>query len=672
MKRKNQIRKIRNSYLFILIGFFTLILAFVAIQNTGIATERPIITSQDQWSLENVSGESQRSLFSLSESFTNKAVPTNNWYLPLMYAQNKDPIFVIPYSINFDGDKINFANTPKNVTSNLIHKPHIPEFGLKVSQIYKKELESVGDFSVKGNFLDIDNNTVGSITLSKGVPLTFLELNTKIIDLIFYTEKFSVETINENNLLIEVGENIYLISSSTLNSFKNNTLSFKEDKNYITVSLLPSKDKVSNYIDIALNRVVDTKVELTVRENQLEAEYRIFTNNGKDTLYGLIPSLLRNVSQMGETLNISFDTLRGTQEIFKGQSYKVNLSIPQISDEFQVDLSLTEIEELENFLKDDSLEVPNSGSYFAGKDLFRLSNMYAASNLLENKELFQTIENTLLSELKNWFSYSVGETSKYFEYNRAMGGIIGRNAEFGSEGFNDHHFHYGHFIYSMAMVCRINTDFCSEYKGIVELLIKNIASEDRKGEVFPRFRVFDFYEGHSWASGTTTFGDGNNQESVSEAINAWYAIYLFGKATNNSALENLGISLYTIEIESAKNYWWNYYSDQSIFPKEYEPGYASLVWGGKVEEATFFSSRKEASMGIIVIPVSGGSGYIYNPAVAKRLISRLSNVEAYPIFDDLINQYKMINQLEYKSINKWSLDPINSKGHSYLLSKVYK
>jgi len=72
---------------------------------------------------------------------------------------------------------------------------------------------------------------------------------------------------------------------------------------------------------------------------------------------------------------------------------------------------------------------------------------------------------------------------------------------------------------------------------MVELLIREIASPDRNDPLFPFLRNFDPYAGHSWASGNAQFADGNNQESSSEAMNAWYGIILWGELTGNRRLQ---------------------------------------------------------------------------------------------------------------------------------------
>ena len=69
----------------------------------------------------------------------------------------------------------------------------------------------------------------------------------------------------------------------------------------------------------------------------------------------------------------------------------------------------------------------------------------------------------------------------------------------------------------------------------------DIASGRRGDPAFPFFRVFDPYAGHSWAAGDAVAGDGNNQESSSEAMAAWTAFVLLGELRGDRTLRDLGI-----------------------------------------------------------------------------------------------------------------------------------
>jgi len=129
-----------------------------------------------------------------------------------------------------------------------------------------------------------------------------------------------------------------------------------------------------------------------------------------------------------------------------------------------------------------------------------------------------------------------------------------------------------------------------------------------------------------------------------------------------------------MEVNSAQNYWWNTYQDTSIFGSKYEYDYASLIWGGKFEVNTFFSNRPEATLSIIILPVSGGSLYLKDKPHATRVLDHLNRLigQNYILFEDVINQYKMINGFNYKPVSDLKLDPINSYSYTYLQSLYFK
>ena len=64
---------------------------------------------------------------------------------------------------------------------------------------------------------------------------------------------------------------------------------------------------------------------------------------------------------------------------------------------------------------------------------------------------------------------------------------------------------------------------------------------DRADTRFPFLRSHDAYAGHSWAAGHGDFGDGNNQESSSESMNFATAAILWGEATGQTDIRDLGV-----------------------------------------------------------------------------------------------------------------------------------
>ena len=85
-------------------------------------------------------------------------------------------------------------------------------------------------------------------------------------------------------------------------------------------------------------------------------------------------------------------------------------------------------------------------------------------------------------------------------------------------------------------------------------MISDIAEPSRASAWYPFMRYKDWFAGHGWASGLFAFADGKNQESTSESVMAWYAIYLWGQASENTRLKDLGRLMTALEIRTAHKY----------------------------------------------------------------------------------------------------------------------
>ena len=121
------------------------------------------------------------------------------------------------------------------------------------------------------------------------------------------------------------------------------------------------------------------------------------------------------------------------------------------------------------------------------------------------------------------------------------------NADFGNGHYNDHHFHYGYFLYAAPVAAHLDPLWGQSYTDKVQLLLRDIANPNAKDPYFPQFRHFDWYLGHSWASGIISSPNGKNQESTSEGVNAHFGIHLWGKATEHWPLAEMGESMMLME-----------------------------------------------------------------------------------------------------------------------------
>ena len=226
----------------------------------------------------------------------------------------------------------------------------------------------------------------------------------------------------------------------------------------------------------------------------------------------------------------------------------------------------------------------------------------------------------------------------YFAYDPAMTSVIAKYPEFGNERLNDHHFHYGYYIRTAAVLAQLDPAYVSQVQAPVNQMVADIANADRQSVKFPYLRTFDVYEGHSWADGFAKFADGNDEESSSEAIQAWYSLYLWSQVTHSTSLQSTALYLYTTEIQSVKEYWFGL---NELYTAPYQHSIASVVWGGKVDFATWFSPDPNEVYGIQLLPFTPGSAYL----------GQLPNIAPY--FADLQAHGGRINGIWGDLLIKW-------------------
>ena len=145
---------------------------------------------------------------------------------------------------------------------------------------------------------------------------------------------------------------------------------------------------------------------------------------------------------------------------------------------------------------------------------------------------------------------------------------------------------------------------------MVELLIRDYAG-GRNDSLFPYLRNFDPANGFSWASGHANFVLGNNNESTSEAANAYGAIILYGLITGNEELVERGMYLHASSTATYWEYWNNIdrfrgfaNTDRDNFPSDYTKMTTSIIWGNGMVFSTWFSGAYAHILGIQGLPLS--------------------------------------------------------------------
>ncbi len=404
-------------------------------------------------------------------------------------------------------------------------------------------------------------------------------------------------------------------------------------KTYCSIALLPDKalSTLKLFASYAHNHVVDTTCSWTYeqKKQQIKTVFtftsRSFEGKKRGTIFALYPHQWSAAKAM--FLQGNYVSVRGPMKIAAGDSFTTIHPYPGVLPEIPLSKECDR-ELLATYLRQ-AKKRPVSNpqdTYWHGKSLNTLVNLKSTATQAGGKTEAAAFTKELRERLERWFTVPGGENrnAQYFYYNKTWSTLIGHKPSYGtSDQLNDHHFHYGYFIRAAADLARYAPSWASHsaWGGMVELLINDIACPDRDNSMFPFLRCFDPYAGHAWASGSALFADGNNQESCSESMNAWTGIILWGEATQNRKLRDLGIYLYATELAAINAYWFDV--EDRLFPSSYKQSCAALIWGGKTDFATWFSGEPEHIHGIIMLPIQSGSLYlgVYPEYVRRNLES---------------------------------------------------
>jgi hypothetical protein len=162
--------------------------------------------------------------------------------------------------------------------------------------------------------------------------------------------------------------------------------------------------------------------------------------------------------------------------------------------------------------------------------------------------------------------------------------------------------------------------------------------------------------------------DGNNQESSSEAMNSWAAIYLWGLASGNTTYRDLGICGYVTEQSAVEEYYFN---TNGLYSTPYSHTTVGILWGGKADYGTWFGNEQEYIHGIQFIPMNPAMLYLgYNPAFAAGNYANMligDNDPEQQWKDTLWNYQALFNPVT--ALSRYSdsavFDSGNSKTFSY-------
>ncbi|KAF2468624.1 endo-1,3-beta-glucanase Engl1 [Lindgomyces ingoldianus] len=271
-------------------------------------------------------------------------------------------------------------------------------------------------------------------------------------------------------------------------------------------------------------------------------------------------------------------------------------------------------------------ETPDSESfYYAGKSLAKLATLgWVVKDVLNNP----TLVSLALTKLKEEFQVYVQNKQKYMLfYDDDWKGIVSSagftnspGADFGNTYYNDHHFHWGYFVYTAAVIGYLDPDWLNQgdSRAWVNMLVKDFAESDKQGRDYPFSRSFDWWAGHSWAKGLLESADGKDEESSSEDGFASFAVKMWGRTSGNVMMEKRGNLMLAIQARSFSNYFYMLDNNTNAPPQFIGNKISGVFFDNKVDHTTYFGPDSYLISSIHILPISPATSYLRSKAFVRE------------------------------------------------------
>lgn len=671
------------------------------------------------------SGEGSPQDTQYTTSNVSRPIPTNDWWSSLVFESMSSPLYAHPVSAKAVAAGLDLWNPTDWTYSNGDHPDGIAMMDTTTdltighsgtSSFSDARLDGYGDWHVASKWGDGTSTTL-TTTIAQGSPYVYCEYEGGGARLAFPSAP-TVFADNGNVLGVEINGHAYGLyapgDASWSGQGSSELTSGLGSSNYLTVAALPeaTSTALSDFEQYAYNFVTDTTVSWIYDEAGGEVTTTFdFTLNQKaesaaaGTMAALFPHQHKYTSE--SFTGYTYTSARGTMKTVGGvgsftTSYSFPGVLPFMPDEGTYDdtelASYVDEEEANNTLIEQGPERPGDGTYWSGKNYGRLSELIPIAEQVGDTTAANYFINGdsdtvgMKDDLEIWLDASASGDSRsedVFYYDDNWGTLIGYNDSFGSgEDLNDHHFHYGYYIRGASEVARHDSTWAqdSNWGAMVDLLVRDYANWEHPDESasldpasnprdsFPFLRNFSPFEGHSWASGNAAFAEGNNQESSSEAINAYASMLFWAEYTGNTAMRDAAAYLYITEVRAIQEYWFDV--DDTNQPANWPYDTAAMVWGNGYKYETWWTADVEAIHGINFLPVSAHMEYLgWDQQAASanynELVSNDADGDDFQYWPDIMWQFRALTDVT-DAKDKWtarkdsySIEFGESRAHTY-------
>ncbi|WP_395009481.1 glycosyl hydrolase [Undibacterium sp.] len=576
------------------------------------------------------------------------AAQSAQWYSSILYSAKPEAVFVQPITVRTTAAGLEFALPSKEVIpterqDTVIQYPHRDPiiispmaFEPGLAKLAKADDWSV-DISMARGADDM------RVTVAHGNPYAQLRFSRGDVRVKLPSPGDRVDSGGDpRTLALKIKDKSYALFGPTgarweMVSATEWIVRMPAGKDYLSVAALPdsSAQTLMLFTKHAYSFIENTSVDwkYDAASSKVETTFRAVTKamEGADTgpLLGLYPHHWFNNPSVESSLGASYDTIRGKIRLLAASGFKTSSTYtgfvpywPAVA-ENQRSADLRDVMKIDQRNARRMMLEEGKGPYWQGKGLQRILKLMDVVEQQGDLEGRNRLLELVKSRAEQWLG---GEDSmRYFHLDKDQGTLASYPEEFFTiEQLNDHHFTYGYWIRAAADIALRDPKWASkeQWGGMVDLIIADIATSKRGSSEFPFLRNFDPYEGHSWASGIGMGEMGNNQESSSEAINAWAGLILWGEIKGDRALRDLGLYLYTTEIEAVNHYWFDIHG--KVLAPEYKNIEVSQLFGGMYAHNTWWADDPRQIKGINLLPITTASTYLAkDPAFVNRNVASL-------------------------------------------------
>ncbi|CAM9652192.1 unnamed protein product, partial [Phaeothamnion confervicola] len=185
----------------------------------------------------------------------------------------------------------------------------------------------------------------------------------------------------------------------------------------------------------------------------------------------------------------SYQTMKGKMTGVIGSTWVMKDALSMVEWTAKTPLDLSDPEQADKIAAiraalpyDIATERPNAADpYGFGKQAARMARLALIAEEIGEAALAAQAAQIVADALGPWLR---DDNDDFLVYDRTWGGVVSYNglinvqADFGLSWYNDHHYHFGYFLYACAVACKMQPGFYGAYREPLDFLVLDIANSD--------------------------------------------------------------------------------------------------------------------------------------------------------------------------------------------------